>query len=282
MRSYGCVQTRLTASPRQLQYLLHPALGLFLLLPFIAAHAGDRLALVIGNANYITRPLVNSANDAKAMKQKLEALGFKVVYQIDADDKSLKKSVREFLNAAPKYKVRMLYYSGHGVQVSGDNYLLPISPVIENPDHLRKMGTSVSAIIDHLRGGDNKLNIVVLDACRDTPFPISSTRGLFNDLVGKAPKSGLAMVNAGRGTLIAYATEPGKVAYDGKGPNSPFTRRLIEYMDQPGLTLQAMFQQVANGVYLDTVGKQLPWLSYSLVGGEFCFKANEQGRCGNA
>lgn len=264
---------------RRLQYLSHFPLVLLAMFSINIAQANDRLALVIGNADYDLRPLENPANDASAMKQRLEELGFKVIFRANADQGVLQEAVRQFLTEAPRHKVRVVYYSGHGAQVNETNYLLPVSPRIEYLEDLQRFGTSLNAVIDHLRGDSSKLNIVVLDACRDNPYLTrpSRSKGRSRGMAG----SGLASMYAGSGTLIAYATAPGKLAYDGVGPFSPFTRRLLEYLGSPGLPLPLLFQQVTEEVHRDTSGKQSPWLTQSLVGGHFCFRSDNQGRCGN-
>ena len=263
--------------PRQLQNLLHFTLGLLTLFTFATAQANDRLALVVGNADYDARPLSNPVNDATAMKQRLEGLGFKVLFKTNADQGLLQEAFRQFLTEAPKHKIRLVYYSGHGAQVNETNYLLPVSPRIEYLDDLQRFGTSLNAVVDHLRGDISKVNIVVLDACRDNPYLQRPSRKKTKG----APAAGLSPMQAVNGTLIAYATAPGKVAYDGEGQFSPFTRRLLESISSPGLPIPLLFQQVTEDVHRDTKGQQSPWLTQSLVGGGFCFKPDAQGRCAN-
>ena len=170
-----------------------------------------RVALVIGNASYEKIPLKNSVNDATAMANKLESLGFQVIKITDADLTSMKKKIREFGEILTKTKgVGMFYYAGHGIQYKGDNYLLPVGAAIEKEADIEFEAIDIGRVLVEMSSAKNNLNIVILDACRDNPFAsmsrsMSSSNGLTS--IDRAPS----------GTFIAYATSPGSVASDGDG-----------------------------------------------------------------
>jgi uncharacterized caspase-like protein len=186
----------------------------FLLLAFNPALA-KRVALVVGNSAYKhTTSLNNPANDAKLMEQSLRAAGFDVTLVLDADQNQLKKSMLEFGRTLRKgVDASMFYYAGHGVQVGGENYLVPVDAVLENEDEVNLQTIPVNDFLQTMESAKSPFNIVVLDACRNNPFSRA-----FRGATG-----GLAPVNAPRGSYIAYATAPGAVAADGDGANSPYT-----------------------------------------------------------
>ena len=227
-----------------------------------ATEPGSRLALVIGNGNYPVGPLANPGNDARAMARSLEAKGFDVTLIADGSLRAMEEAVRDFGRALRRGETGLFYYAGHGLQVQGENYLVPVDAEIEKEEDVRYEAMSVGRVLAEMDAAQNPLNLVILDACRNNPFARSWRSGT----------RGLAQVNAPTGTLIAYATAPGSVASDGPGQNGLYTEQLLRYMQVPGLSVEEMFKQVRIAVMDATDGQQTPWESSSLVG-EFAFAA---------
>jgi hypothetical protein len=192
------------ASPVLLSYLF---LGVALTIPAAGQQAEKRVALVIGNGAYADSPLKNPVNDARAMTAALNALGFDVIARENVTQKQMQRAIAEFGRKVAGGGVGLFYYAGHGMQVGGKNYLLPVDAVIESEADVRLETVDVDAVLDQVR--DNRLNLVILDACRNNPFERRFRGG------GR----GLAIVEAPVGTMIAYATAPGKVARDGDRPS---------------------------------------------------------------
>lgn len=235
-----------------------------LLVPLGIARAEVRLALVIGNGDYQFSPLRNPKNDAGLMAQTLESLGFEVALHLDADQRTMKRAVRDFgnaLNANGSQSIGLFYYAGHGVQVAGKNYLIPIGAKIETEGDVDIESVSASSVLSSMELSGARLSLVILDACRNNPF-----RGF-----SRSTGTGLARVNAPAGSLVAYATSPGTVALDGKGRNSPYTFALAREMKVPGRSVEQMFRHVRNRVIERTNERQIPWESSSLTGNDFFF-----------
>lgn len=230
-----------------------------------AAVAEKRIALVIGNGAYeATSPLVNPPNDARLMTKTLEGLGFEVVSAVDADRTKMLRSIQEFgrrLKTHGKDAIGLFYYAGHGVQVKGRNYLLPVDSLIEDEGDVDIHGVTAGSILSRMEFSGARLNFVILDACRNNPF-----RGF-----SRSAERGLARMDAPAGSLVAYATSPGDVAADGTGRNSPYTAALARNMKKPGLTVEQMFRRVRNLVIEKTNEDQTPWESSSLTGDDFFF-----------
>jgi hypothetical protein len=231
-----------------------------------AADGGRRVALIVGNADYrsVAR-LDNPRNDARLMAQTLARLGFSIVGggpQLNLEKPAFDKSVQEFGREIIGADVALFYYSGHGLQVQGVNWLVPVDA---NPTRLQDLDfqmISADLVLRQMRDARTRLNIMILDACRNNPF---GSRGL------RAVGGGLAQMTAPEGTLISYATQPGSVAQDGSGTNSPFTAALAKAMQQPGLDIFRVFNQVGLGVQMATDGEQQPWVASSPISGEFYF-----------
>jgi uncharacterized caspase-like protein len=225
-----------------------------------------RVALVIGNGAYPNLgALKNPPNDAKLMAKTLRSLGFDVLERIDANQKGMRKAIKVFgnkLETAGKDAVGLFYYAGHGVQVRGENYMVPVNVDIQDEADVRIEAVSASAVQENMAFAGNDLNIIVMDACRNNPFKRSF----------RSAARGLAKMDASKGTLIAYATSPGDVAADGKGDNSPYTKALAKAMQTPGMTVERVFKQVRNQVIAVTDSAQVPWEASSLTGGDFYFK----------
>jgi uncharacterized caspase-like protein len=246
--------------------LLLVLVGLSGLLATEDAHAEKRIALVIGNSAYrnIT-PLDNPRNDARLMAATLQGLGFQLVgngAQTDLDKSAFDAVLSKFGDAVLGADVALFYYAGHGVQVLGKNFLVPVSanPTKEADVYLQMVDTNV--VMSQMEGAGTKLNIVLLDACRNNPF---GSRGL------RAAGGGLAQMQAPEGTLISYATQPGNVAQDGDGGNSPYSKALANTIRKPGLGLFEAFNEVGLDVKHATGGSQQPWVSSSPIAGTFYF-----------
>jgi hypothetical protein len=231
-----------------------------------AAHAEKRVALVIGNSAYTNVPhLDNPAHDARLMADTLKAIGFELIGNgplVDLDKPSFDNALQKFGDQVVGADVALFYYAGHGVQVSGRNFLVPVTanPVKEADVYLQMIDTAV--VLSQMESAGTRLNIVVLDACRNNPF---GGRGL------RATSGGLAQMQAPEGTLISYATQPGNVALDGASGDSPFTLALAQTMRKPGLDIFRSFNEVGLAVATATGGAQQPWVSLSPIKGDFYF-----------
>ena len=220
-----------------------------------------RIALVVGNSAYqYATPLENPANDATDISQSLRAAGFQVTTLVDSNRGALLDAINKFGEqlAISEGGVGLFYYAGHGIQLDGQNYLIPVDAQITKAHQARSQAVDAHAILAEMDYARSGFNIVILDACRNNPFKFSG-RGASRSL-----RSGLAeMKNAPNNTLIAFATEPGNVASDGSGKNGVYTKHLLKQLSQPGLTITEIFQQVRKGVRVETSGDQLPWINAS-------------------
>ena len=229
--------------------------------------AGKRVALVIGNGAYTSAPpLKNPPNDARDMAATLRALGFDVTNGINVNQRDMKRLIREFGQKLKTGGSGLFYYAGHGVQSKGRNYLIPVDAEISSETDVEDQAVDLNLVLGLMDEAGNGLNIVILDACRNNPFARSF----------RSAGSGLAQVDAPTGTLIAYATSPGRVASDGQGRNGLYTSELLRQMRVPGIGVEEMFKAVRASVKTTTKDQQTPWESSSLVGA-FCFA----GGCGN-
>jgi hypothetical protein len=221
------------------------------------AAAEFRTALVIGNGAYATAPLRNPVNDARAMAEALGGMGFDVIARLDADRAEMQRAVVEFgRRLKEKGGVGLFYYAGHGVQVQGANYLIPLGAQIAAEEEVAIESVDVNYVLSRMDAAHNRLNIVILDACRNNPFARSF----------RSTANGLASIDAPAGTLIAYATAPGSVAADGEGSNGLYTGELVQAMKLPGLKVEDVFKQVRIRVQRQSKGSQVPWESSSLTG----------------
>ena len=226
------------------------------------AQAERRIALVIGNGAYSSQPLANPANDAALMAETLRGVGFEVMEVIDADARGMRKAVHTFsrtLGRAGDDAVGFVFYAGHGIQAKGENYLIPVDAQIEEAIDVEFEGFPASTLLSALENAGNRLNIVVMDACRNNPYKAATRSG----------GAGLARMDAPSGTLIAYSTAPGKVAADGRGRNSPYTRALSRAIASPGAKVEDVFKTVRVAVMDRTNEAQVPWESSSLTGDFF-------------
>src|SRR5262245_13836163 len=234
-------------------------------LPTLREH---RVALVIGNARYAhATVLANPVNDAAAMAVVLERLGFEVVRGFDLSLRAIgdvQGEFEEMLLANPH--VALFFYAGHGLQVDGRNYLIPIDAEISQRAHLASRTLLFNDVLDPMSTHAGA-SLIFLDACRDNPFTrnllrtfeLSAPRKVGDHLPTTGPiRGGLARIAKVTGTFIAYATAPDTVAYDGKGANSPFTGALLQHIEAPGISVSDMMIDVRNTVLAETQGRQEP------------------------
>ena len=231
--------------------------------PAVAQSIGRRIALVVGNANYKVRPLKNPRNDADDISRSLRSSGFEVIDLRDASLQQMRTGVRQFGDRLINNDVGLVYYSGHGVEVKGRNYFIPVNADIQREDEIADQGLDVSLILEKMNTAGKGVNILIVDACRDDPFGRSF----------RSSSRGLAQMDAPRGTIIAYATSPGKVASDGdpRERNSPYTKNLVKAMQQPNKPIEQVFKEVRRAVQEETKNQQTPWENTSLSG-DFYFR----------
>ncbi len=230
----------------------------------VPAHAEKRVALVIGNSAYEHVPaLANPKNDAADMADKLEALGFEVVRGSDLTLSDMRKTAREFTNKLEGADLSLFFYAGHGLQVNGNNYMAPVDARLGSYDDLDYEVLPMDLIVGAMER-KTKVNLIFLDACRDNPLAenLARSMGTRSGAVGR----GLAKLGSGIGTLIAFATQPGNVALDGAGRNSPFTTALLKHLGTPGQDVTRDLIHVRRAVLEATQGKQVPWDNSSLTG----------------
>jgi len=243
------------------------ALVAALLGSFIAssAHADRRVALVIGNGKYAqAAPLANPANDARAVAAALERLGFEVVSGYDLGNADLRKTVRAFADKLVGADVAMFFYAGHGLQVGGENYLIPVDAAIRSEADLDFNAVKMD-LISRQMDRETKVKIIMLDACRDNPFEKELSRSM-GKTRSATVKQGLAEIGTTGGTLIAFATDPGSVALDGETSHSPFTMALLKHIETPGVEIGLMMRRVTKDVFESTGERQRPWTNASLTG----------------
>lgn len=224
-----------------------------------AASSPRRLALVVGNSAYrFSGVLANPARDAELIAQTLKQVGFELHgggAQTDLSRAALDQAIESFGDSLRAGDVALFYYSGHGLQVAGENYLVPIDAEIKKESEVRVKTVPINLLFAKLEGA-NAVNIVILDACRNNPF-VRSYRSAGN---------GLAQVNAPAGTIVAFSTSPGQVAEDGSGEHSTYTAALSKALTEPGLLIEEVFKRVRKEVSAKTKGTQMPWENTSLTG----------------
>jgi Caspase domain len=230
--------------------------------PLAYANTEPRLALLIGNAAYKASPLANPVNDVRLMEGALKEAGFTVIKAENASIRDMRRLVRDF---GDKLKasggVGLFYFAGHGVQVRGENFLVSTDSDIRNEDEVADEALNASVILEKMQTAGNRMNLIILDACRNNPFAVKS----------RSASSGLATMSAPSGSLVAYSTAPGSVASDGSGKNGLYTEHLAKVLRQPGLPVEEVFKQVRAAVRKDSNNQQTPWENTALEG-QFYFK----------
>jgi len=235
----------------------------FLLLPS-PSFAEKRIALVLGNSAYLhAAPLANPTNDAQAIKTKLESLGVKVHHGEDLSYVEMRSIVRRFIKDLDGAEIALFFYAGHGMQVGGENYVLPVDARLSSEDDLEFEAITIASVLSAMER-KTRTNLVFLDACRDNPLAKSMSRTMGSRSTAVGP--GLAQQNAGLGTLISFSTQPGNVALDGAGKNSPYTAALLKHLGTPGEGILQSLVKVRREVLAATGEQQVPWDSSSLTG----------------
>ncbi|WP_411956175.1 caspase family protein [Arvimicrobium flavum] len=234
-----------------------------LLISAAGAAAERRVALVMGNSAYSNLPVLkNAAGDGKAMAEKLSGLGFEVVSGFDLSKSETQATMARFAKVVRGADMAVFFYAGHGLQVSGRNYLLPVDAVLEDETSLDFEAVLLDFVLRQM-SRETKVRLVFLDACRDNPLAAAGVGRRFSD-AGK----GLAEVrfeDGGDGTLIAFATSPNEAAYDGSGEHSPFAAALLDHIGDENVQLTTVMTRVTGDVYKATAGKQRPWVNASLI-----------------
>lgn len=232
--------------------------------PKAFAKQGERrIALVIGNSRYVSAPLRNPVNDARLMADSLRRAGFDVQLRENLSRAGMLNAVRDFGERIRGGAVGLFYYSGHGMQIKGHNYLIPVDADIHNEDEVESLGLDANLVLRKMDSARSPVNIVILDACRNNPFERSF----------RSATAGLAEMDAPKGTLIAFSTAPRSVALDGNGANSLYTSALASAVTASGMPIEQAFKQVRVVVSKATKDKQIPWESSSLTG-DFYFVAS--------
>ena len=224
----------------------------------------QRVALVIGNGQYADIAILkNPVNDADSIAVALKECGFTVLQHTNLNRKKMFKAVRTFGESIESGGVGLFFYSGHGIQVAGKNYLVPVDADIQEEDEVETECLNMQLVLNKMKTAQNRVNIIILDACRDNPYA--------DQYRSSGTSGGLAKMSAPKGTFIAYATAPNEKAIDGKGSNSPFTSALVKEMHRPGLSIADLLINVRNSVIFATKKRQTPWNSSSLTG-KFYFR----------
>lgn len=239
-----------------------------LILPFSSSAQSyqKRLALVIGNSNYQNGgSLPNPVNDATAIATALQSVGFEVMKYQNVTQKEMKMAINAFGQKLHGYEVGVFYYAGHGIQNKGMNYMIPVEADLQNEEQVEFDCVAADRVLAYMDAAQVKVNVIIMDACRNNPFERSWHRS--------ANGNGLAMMNAPTGSLIAYATAPGRVASDGAGSNGLYTSALLKYLNDPKLSIEQVFKKVRTEVTEKSAGAQVPWETTSLTGDDFYFAA---------
>ena len=225
-----------------------------------------RVALVVGNSNYKTSPLKNPANDARAMSAALRRLGFEVIERQNLNREAFSLAARDFGDKLKGATVGLFYFAGHGLQVRGRNFLVPVDADIAREDEVPYRSLDVNEVLDKMDAARTPINLVLLDACRNNPFARSF----------KLSQVGLAQMDAPAGTLIAFATSPGSVAQDGDGDNGLYTSALLKHINAPEVPIEQMLKRVRVDVARSSNNGQVPWESSSL-NRDFAFASSSLG-----
>ncbi|MDC7789280.1 caspase family protein [Rhodoplanes sp. TEM] len=235
-----------------------------LVLPPCHASAQERVALVVGNGAYRhATPLPNPPNDAADVAAALRRIGFTVIEGRDLDKHGLEDRIRAFGRALDRASTALFFYAGHGLQVAGKNYLVPVDAKLERPGDLSFETVEVGQVLGQMEA-EARVNLVFLDACRDNPLARTLARSLGTRSASVG--TGLASIQSAVGTMIAYATQPDNVALDGDGRNSPFTTALLKHLPTPGLDIAVTMRRIRSDVVAATRSRQVPWDHSSLIG----------------
>lgn len=228
----------------------------------------NALALIVGNADYSLDKdkLVNAVNDAKDVSKKLLNLGFVTKSEYDCTGQKFNEIIREFGNELFNYDVGLFYFSGHGLQIEGKNYLTAIDTSFEDDSSAKYTSIQLDLVIEYMQKANPKIKILILDACRDNPLP-----SFYRSIQGNH----LAPIHAPKGTIIAFSTSPGEKALDhGAGRNSIYTGSFLNHIDDPNIPIEEFFKRVRTSVFTLSNGKQTSWEHSSLIG-DFSFNSKQ-------
>jgi uncharacterized caspase-like protein len=242
-------------------------------------HAETRVALVIGNGDYQNFPrLANPTNDATGVAAALKAAGFRVTLKLNATYQDMNQALDVFAQQLRGADVGLFYYAGHATQVNWRNFILPVAASLDADrvdasnlaDEVAQVAVDLGDVLKRMDHRNGRLNIVILDACRDNPLTdtVASISRSLSRSTGKTPVvvgTGLAQSAAPPETILAYSTAPGQVASDGDGRDSPYSAALIQALGVPGLNLEQVFKQVGNAVAKATANEQVPWQNSSVT-----------------
>ncbi len=249
-----------------------------------AGAATDRVALVLGLSDYQTIPILdNTINDARGMAEALDGIGFDVTLGLNSTGAELRQLLADFSFRSETAELALIYYAGHGVEVQGENYMIPVDADIKSNQDVQRQSISLSQLLDSVERA-RKMRIVILDSCRNNPLGdlIDTSKPSQQDTVGAnvtvRGRGGLAPANPDRGTLVAFAAKDGQVALDGSGDNSPYALALMEKMVIPGLEISLMFRQVRDRVLKETANLQEPHTYGSLTGVPFYLAGAAEGQ----
>jgi uncharacterized caspase-like protein/peptidoglycan hydrolase-like protein with peptidoglycan-binding domain len=249
-----------------LSLVLSLASGLLLFLTPASAEVERRVALVIGNGAYKAAPVLpNPPIDAKAVAAAFRRLHFEVIDGYDLTIIQMREKIAEFSSAISESKAAIVYYAGHGVSVDEENYLLPTDIALKTPTDLDLNAISLSLVLKQMKR-EERVNVVILDACRDNPFAAELARAKTRAVIGDR---GLSRVDGEltKGTLLAFASDPKSTALDGApGENSPFTKALLNHLEDPGVSIDTVMNRVRAEVWTETKNKQMPWVNTSIIG----------------
>lgn len=213
-----------------------------------------KVALVIGNKDYAEMPLRNTVNDAQEVSRVLSRLGFTVTTKTNLSQKEFEDVINQFSSEIRDAEVALFYFSGHGCQVRGENYLVPVGYAFQSEADIRFKAVNAGFVLEKMEQSKDRINIIILDACRNNPF-----KGF------RSANRGLTAMEAPSGTFIAYATAPGTVASDGQGRNGIYTKHLLTALETQGLSIEQAFKMIARKVKEETNDQQIPWISSSLI-----------------
>ena len=216
----------------------------------------NRLALVIGNSSYKSGALRNAGNDADDISSFLRSADFDVQDVRDANLSTLRSEIQSFISKASSYEVALVYYSGHGIEFNGRNYLVPIDASLASDSDIPRATIDLQVIVEKINRARPKAVVMIIDACRNSPI-FAKSRSASTGLSGMRPPTG---------TLIAFSAGPGQVALDGNGRNSPYTAALLQEISVPNTPIEHVLKETRNEVNLATIGRQVPWYNSSLTG----------------
>jgi uncharacterized caspase-like protein len=238
---------------------------LAVILAVSAASADRRIALVLGNSHYQNAPVLpNPVSDAQAMADRLKGLGFEIVSGLDLTKAQTQEKIAQFARQVRGADVALFFYAGHGMQVSGKNYLLPVDAALQDETSLDFEAVQVDFILRQM-SRETSIRLVFLDACRDNPLADVLAKETGGDSTASSGLAEIPIENGGAGTLVAFAAGPNQLAYDGSGEHSPFSSALLAHIGEANVSITEAMNRVTSDVFKATAGRQRPWINVSLT-----------------